>query len=64
MEISYDDGRTWLPTLVHPAGKGTWAAQTWHPVSARGGFASLRVNAADTGGNGFTETVIRAYQLR
>ncbi|WP_431915274.1 S8 family serine peptidase [Nonomuraea jabiensis] len=64
VEISYDDGRTWLPTLVHPAGKGTWAAQTWHPVSARGGFASLRVNAADTGGNGFTETVIRAYQLR
>ncbi|WP_336206837.1 hypothetical protein [Nonomuraea sp. LPB2021202275-12-8] len=64
MEISYDDGRTWLPTLVHRSGKSGWSAETWHPVSARGRFASLRVKAADTGGNAFAETVIRAYEIK
>ncbi|MGR6916827.1 S8 family serine peptidase [[Actinomadura] parvosata] len=64
VDISYDDGRTWLPTLVHPSGKGTWAAETWHPSGARGRFASLRVKAADTGGNAFTETVTRAYLIK
>ncbi|GAA2209475.1 S8 family serine peptidase [Nonomuraea monospora] len=63
-EISYDDGRTWLPTLVHPSGKGEWSAGTWHPAQARGKFASLRVKAADSGGNAFTETVIRAYRIK
>ncbi|TMR96136.1 S8 family serine peptidase [Nonomuraea basaltis] len=64
VEISYDDGRTWLPTLVHPTLDRGWAAETWHPISARGTFASLRVKAADTGGNAFTETVIRAYEIK
>ncbi|MFI7703550.1 hypothetical protein [Nonomuraea sp. NPDC049480] len=59
LEISYDDGRTWLPTPVHPSGRHGWAAETSHPFSARGKFVSLRVNAADIGGNGFSETVIR-----
>ncbi|WP_436758279.1 S8 family peptidase [Streptosporangium sp. V21-05] len=63
-EISYDDGRTWWPTLVLPTGKGTWSAETWNPAGTRGKFASLRVKAVDTGGNAFTETVIRAYGIR
>lgn len=64
VEISYDDGRTWLSTLVHPSGKGDWSAETRHPAGTRGKFASLRVKAADTGGNAFTETVIRAYEIK
>ncbi|HUR03039.1 MAG TPA: hypothetical protein VM347_10905 [Nonomuraea sp.] len=64
VEISYDDGRTWLPTLVHPSARDAWSAETWHPVSARGKFASLRVKATDAGSNGFAETVIRAYQVK
>ncbi|WP_162641222.1 S8 family peptidase [Streptosporangium sp. 'caverna'] len=64
VEISYDDGRTWLSTLVHPSGKGDWSAETRHPAGTRGRFASLRVKAADTGGNAFTETVIRAYEIK
>ncbi|MFC4530167.1 S8 family serine peptidase [Sphaerisporangium dianthi] len=64
VEISYDDGRTWLPTLVHPSGKGAWTAETSHPSGTRGRFASLRVKAADTGGNAFDETVIRAYGIK
>ncbi|MBP2706729.1 S8 family serine peptidase [Microbispora sp. RL4-1S] len=64
VDISYDDGRTWRPTLVHPSGDGTWTAETSHPVSAHGGFASLRVRAAGTGGNIFTETVTRAYGIK
>ncbi|TYB52963.1 S8 family serine peptidase [Nonomuraea sp. PA05] len=63
-EISYDDGRTWLPALVHPSGRGEWSAGTWHPAWARGKFASLRVKAADAGGNAFTETVLRAYRIK
>ncbi|MGW4642383.1 S8 family serine peptidase [Sphaerisporangium sp. NPDC004334] len=64
VEVSYDDGRTWLPTLVHPSGKGAWSAETWTPSGARGGFASLRVKATDTGGNAFSETVVRAYEIK
>ncbi|MGN9788152.1 S8 family peptidase [Nonomuraea sp. ZG12] len=64
VEISYDDGGTWLPTLVHRSGKGAWAAETRHPAGTHGKFASLRVKAADTGGNSFTETVIRAYEIK
>ncbi|MEV4174349.1 S8 family serine peptidase [Nonomuraea sp. NPDC049709] len=63
MDISYDDGRTWLPTLVHPSAKGGWSADTWHPAGARGKFASLRIKAVDTGGNAFAQTVIRAYEI-
>ena len=64
MEISYDDGRTWLSTQVHPSAQGAWSAETWHPTSARGKLASLRVKAADTGGNAFAETIIRAYKIK
>ncbi|MFG1707763.1 S8 family serine peptidase [Nonomuraea sp. M3C6] len=64
VEISYDDGRTWQSTQVHPSGKDAWSAETSHPNNTRGKFASLRVKAADTGGNGFTETVIRAYEIK
>ncbi|GAA3236782.1 hypothetical protein [Nonomuraea helvata] len=49
---------------MHPSGGNAWSAETWHPVSARGRFASLRVTAADRGGNAFTETVVRAYEIR
>ncbi|MFC6080114.1 S8 family peptidase [Sphaerisporangium aureirubrum] len=64
VDISYDDGRTWLPTLVHPSGDDTWSAETWHPFITRGRFASLRVKATDTGGNAFTETITRAYEIK
>ncbi|MFC7034389.1 S8 family serine peptidase [Nonomuraea rubra] len=63
-EVSYDDGRTWLPALVHPSGKDGWSAQTWHPAWARGKFVSLRVKAVDTGGNAFSQTVVRAYGIK
>jgi hypothetical protein len=64
VEISYDDGRTWTHARVHASGKNAWSAETKHPAGARGRFASLRVKAADTGGNAFTETVIRAYEIK
>ncbi|MEV4172431.1 S8 family peptidase [Nonomuraea sp. NPDC049709] len=64
VEISYDDGRTWLPTLVHRSGKDAYAAETWHPAGSRGKYASLRVKAADAGGNAFDETMIKAYAIK
>ncbi|WP_157520716.1 S8 family serine peptidase [Herbidospora daliensis] len=64
VEISYDDGRTWQPAKVHAAGKDAWTAETSHPATARGRFASLRVKVADAAGNTFAETVIRAYEIK
>ncbi|WP_169807576.1 S8 family peptidase [Herbidospora mongoliensis] len=62
LEVSYDDGRTWQDAKVRETGRGTWSAEVRHPHSAR--FASLRVKAADVDDNAFTETVIRAYEIR
>jgi subtilisin family serine protease len=55
VEVSYDDGRTWLPTRMNGL-----TAHLTHPTG--GGFVSLRATAADSRGNTVTTTVIRAYR--
>ncbi|MEO3808029.1 S8 family serine peptidase [Sphaerisporangium sp. B11E5] len=64
VDVSFDDGRTWRSVKVNSSGKDTWSADIRHPSAAHGRFASLRVKAADAGGNTFTETVIRAYEIK
>jgi hypothetical protein len=61
VQVSYDDGRTWQAAAVRGSGDHR-VARVSHPAGP--GFVSLRVNATDTAGNTFTETVIRAYALR
>jgi hypothetical protein len=55
VEVSYDDGATWVVT---PVVKGAVAVR--HPQGQ--GFVSLRAKAHDTAGNTVTQTVIHAYR--
>lgn len=58
LQVSYDDGAHWADQKLARKGGG-------YTTSLRGrGFISLRVRAEDTDGNGFSEDVIRAYELR
>ncbi|GAA3079561.1 S8 family peptidase [Streptosporangium carneum] len=55
LELSYDDGATWRRQPVLPLGHGRYSAVVLRPRP------SLRVTAADSGGNQIRQTVIRAY---
>jgi subtilisin family serine protease len=59
VEVSYDDGVTWVPAPLRWTGAG-WAAQVSHP--RKPGFVSLRATAKDGAGNGVSQTLIRAYR--
>lgn len=59
--VSYDDGRTWQPTVLTRASDGTWTAQLQHPN--RAGFVSLRARAIDQSGNSVEQTIIHAYRI-
>jgi hypothetical protein len=60
VEVSYDDGKTWKKAVVKGSG-ATWTAAVTHPAAA--GFASLRVQLTDQGGNTLKQTVKRAYRI-
>ncbi|WJK38794.1 S8 family serine peptidase [Solwaraspora sp. WMMA2056] len=60
VEVSYDDGTTWLPASVRADGRN-WVATVQHPDSD--GYVSLRIGAEDRQGSTFTQTVIHAYRL-
>jgi hypothetical protein len=61
VQASYDDGKTWTKVPVLHAG-GEWLVAVTHPKA--GGFVSLKASGADSNGNTFDQTVIRAYELR
>ncbi|MEV0388374.1 S8 family serine peptidase [Nonomuraea sp. NPDC050643] len=61
LEVSYDDGATWLPAGLRDKGDRSYEATL---VRARPGFVSLRLNASDVNGNTLSQEVIRAYALR
>jgi hypothetical protein len=61
VEVSYDDGKTWLKAPLRRDGSG-WVASVKHPDAA--GFVSLRASATDSGGNTMTQTVLHAYRLK
>ena len=57
--MSFDDGATWQPASVTPAGAGHYQATFRAPPSS---FVTLRVTAQDAAGGEVTETVLRGYQ--
>ncbi|WP_246018785.1 S8 family serine peptidase [Saccharothrix australiensis] len=57
VEVSFDDGRTWSKAPV--TGRTALVRN-----GAAGGFASLRVKGADSAGNTFEHTLIRAYRIK
>jgi hypothetical protein len=61
LEVSYDDGKTWLRSDVSRAGDG-WRTGLSAPASAD--FATLRVTARDDAGNTVSQTITRAFGLR
>ncbi|MEU6089792.1 S8 family serine peptidase [Streptomyces sp. NPDC047085] len=61
LEVSYDDGKTWLRSDLSRAGDG-WRTGLSAPASAD--FATLRVTARDDAGNTVSQTITRAFGLR
>ncbi|BCJ71723.1 serine protease [Catellatospora sp. IY07-71] len=61
VQVSYDDGKTWKKAPLLRFG-GEWIVAVVHPKA--GGFVSLKASGADSHGNTFDQTVIRAYELR
>jgi len=60
VDVSYDDGATWLPARVTRNGQ-RGVAHVHHPAGT--GFVSLRTSSTDTAGNTVEQTVIRAYRI-
>jgi hypothetical protein len=61
LEVSYDDGATWLrPTLTK--GTGGWQATLKAPASAT--YVTLRATAGDSDSNSVSQTITRAFGLR
>ncbi|XVV00423.1 hypothetical protein ACQPW3_23620 [Actinosynnema sp. CA-248983] len=58
VEASFDDGRTWSEAPV--LGRTAMVRN----AAGAGAYASLRINGADSKGNTFEHTLIRAYKLR
>ncbi|WP_433421038.1 S8 family serine peptidase [Microtetraspora malaysiensis] len=56
VEVSYDDGATWVPARVHGA-----RVLLRHP--GKEGFVSLRATSTDGDGDTVEQTVIRAYRI-
>ncbi|MFI9816785.1 S8 family peptidase [Saccharothrix variisporea] len=61
VEISYDDGATWLRAPV-TRDRAQWTALAFHPADAK--FVSLRSRVTDADGNAQSQTIIRAYALK
>ncbi|WP_245939075.1 S8 family serine peptidase [Actinacidiphila glaucinigra] len=61
LEVSYDDGATWLRQGLKEK-KGTWQASLNAP--GRAGYVSIRVTAEQRNGGGVTQTVTRAFGLK
>jgi hypothetical protein len=60
LELSFDDGATWSPAALTPAGDG-WRASVTYPAGAD--FVSVRASAWDDAGNRVEQVVIRAFGL-
>jgi subtilisin family serine protease len=61
VEVSYDDGATWVAAAVEENGS-VYEADLVHPDAAD--YVSLRGSIVDSSGNTVEHTIIRAYGLR
>ncbi|MPZ25437.1 MAG: S8 family serine peptidase [Micromonosporaceae bacterium] len=61
--ISYDDGASWLARPVREVGDGEYQAVLTYRPPAGSGFASVRVEAWDAGGNRIDQVINRAWRL-
>jgi subtilisin family serine protease len=62
LDVSYDDGATWLPVTLGKDADGHWSG-TFKP-SKKAGFVSVRASAATKTGWRIDQEIIRAYGVR
>jgi hypothetical protein len=63
-QVSYDDGQTWQDAPATQEGQGVYRLQYTQPaLAATNGYATLRIQAADSAGNAIDQTITRAYPL-
>jgi subtilisin family serine protease len=60
VQVSYDDGTTWVDAPVHPA-QGRFRATV--PAASGPGFASVRVVATDAAGNRLTQEIVKGWRI-
>ncbi|MEU0094505.1 S8 family serine peptidase [Kribbella sp. NPDC006257] len=60
-QVSGDDGKTWRPAYVVPAGRGGYRLVVALPHGAK--EVSLRATATDVQGNSMEQTVLRAFSI-
>lgn len=63
LSVSYDDGKTWAPTLLVRTGDGSWTTLVRTP-NKPGGAVSLKATAQDGKGGTVSQEIIRAFGLR
>jgi hypothetical protein len=63
LSVSYDDGAMWADVPVTALSNGRYRAFLQNPPPGSAQHVSLRVQAADSGGSGIDQTVLRAYGL-
>ncbi len=63
LSVSYDDGATWSNVPTEDLGGGRFRATIHNPKVGPAQYVSLRVQATDSGGSGFDQTILRAYGL-
>jgi subtilisin family serine protease len=62
LQVSYDDGRTWMTAAVLRPGDGDdGVALLRHPAGT--GFVSLKAASTDSAGNTVEQTIIHAYRF-
>jgi hypothetical protein len=62
LELSLDDGTSWMPLTLVPDGSG-WLVGELPEMPAGTAFLSLRASAQDADGNAVEQEVVRAVGL-
>ena len=63
VQVSFDAGLTWTPTIMSSLGGGRFRAQWTNPASRRGGDVAVRVSATDVAGSTIIQSVIGAFSV-
>ena len=63
VQVSFDGGATWTPTIQTSLGGGRYRARWTNPASPKGGDVALRVSATDVAGNTITQSVTAALTI-
>ncbi|HZX07372.1 S8 family serine peptidase [Kribbella sp.] len=60
LQVTYDDGATWLPAGSRTVAPGGSAVFTVHPAKVSNGYVGYRISGTDQSGNSLDQWVLRA----